>query len=63
MHPLATQVGLAKLSGEPHNFHLLTVLAIILCVATVTTVVFQRLRQPVVLGYLLVGLYVISKRT
>src|ERR1043166_2304646 len=33
-------------------------LALILCVAAVTTVVFRRLRQPVVLGYLLAGLIV-----
>jgi CPA2 family monovalent cation:H+ antiporter-2 len=33
-------------------------LAIVLCVAAATTVVFQRLRQPVVLGYLLAGLIV-----
>jgi CPA2 family monovalent cation:H+ antiporter-2 len=33
-------------------------LAIILTVAAVTTVVFQRLRQPVILGYLLAGLIV-----
>jgi monovalent cation:H+ antiporter-2, CPA2 family len=39
-----------------HEF--LTTLAIVLCVAAVTTVVFQRLRQPVVLGYILAGLIV-----
>ncbi|HEU4383617.1 MAG TPA: cation:proton antiporter [Anaeromyxobacteraceae bacterium] len=33
-------------------------LAVVLGVAAVTTVVFQRLRQPVVLGYLLAGLIV-----
>ncbi|HEX6882590.1 MAG TPA: cation:proton antiporter, partial [Planctomycetota bacterium] len=33
-------------------------LAIVLCVAAVTTVLFRRLRQPVVLGYLLAGLIV-----
>src|SRR5690349_348141 len=33
-------------------------LALVLCVAAVTTVVFQRLRQPVVFGYLLAGLIV-----
>ena len=32
--------------------------ALVLCVAAVTTVVFQRLRQPVVLGYLLAGMVV-----
>lgn len=33
-------------------------LALVLCVAAVTTVVFQKLRQPVVLGYLLAGMVV-----
>jgi CPA2 family monovalent cation:H+ antiporter-2 len=33
-------------------------LALVLCVAAVTTVVFQRLRQPVVLGYILAGLII-----
>lgn len=33
-------------------------LAMVLCVAAVTTVLFRRLRQPVVLGYLLAGLLV-----
>ena len=33
-------------------------LAVVLCVAAVTTVVFQRLRQPVVLGYLLAGMLI-----
>jgi len=33
-------------------------LALVLCVAAVTTVLFRRLRQPVVLGYLLAGLLV-----
>jgi CPA2 family monovalent cation:H+ antiporter-2 len=39
-----------------HGF--LQALAIVLCVAALTTVLFQRLRQPVVLGYLLAGLIV-----
>lgn len=39
--------------NSAHEF--LLALAIILCVAGVTTVVFQRLRQPVVLGYILAG--------
>jgi CPA2 family monovalent cation:H+ antiporter-2 len=42
--------------GESHAF--LTCLSVILCVAGVTTVVLQRLRQPAVLGYLLAGLIV-----
>src|SRR5512147_3198102 len=39
-----------------HQF--LVALAVTLGVAAVTTVVFQRLRQPVVLGYVLAGLIV-----
>ncbi|HSQ00060.1 MAG TPA: cation:proton antiporter [Candidatus Dormibacteraeota bacterium] len=41
---------------EPDVF--LRTLAVALCVAAVTTVIFQRLRQPVVLGYLLAGVVV-----
>src|SRR5512142_2544954 len=37
---------------------LLFAITVVLCVAAVTTVVFQRLRQPVVLGYILAGLIV-----
>jgi monovalent cation:H+ antiporter-2, CPA2 family len=37
---------------------LLANLAVILCVAAGTTVLFQRIRQPVILGYLLAGLIV-----
>ncbi len=33
-------------------------LTVVLCVAAVTTVLFQRLKQPVVLGYILAGLIV-----
>src|SRR5687768_644457 len=33
-------------------------LAIVLCVAAVATVVFQRLHQPVVFGYLLAGMII-----
>jgi K+:H+ antiporter len=36
----------------------LTALTIVLCVAAITTVVFQRLHQPVVLGYILAGVLV-----
>ncbi len=36
----------------------LRALTIVLCVAAVTTVVFHRLRQPVVLGYIIAGLIV-----
>lgn len=42
--------------SDPHAF--LQSLTIVLAVAAVTTVVFQRLHQPVVLGYLIAGLIV-----
>ena len=41
---------------DAHEF--LRSLTIVLAVAAVTTVVFQRLRQPVVLGYIVAGLIV-----
>src|SRR3954466_8492259 len=41
---------------DAHEF--LQTLAIVLCVAAVTTVVFQWLKQPVILGYLLAGMIV-----
>jgi monovalent cation:H+ antiporter-2, CPA2 family len=42
-----------------HEAHLfLQTLALVLCTAAVTTVVFQKLHQPVVLGYLLAGMFV-----
>lgn len=41
---------------DAHGF--LQTLAVVLCVAAVTTVLFQRLKQPVVLGYLLAGMVV-----
>src|SRR5688572_4701963 len=42
-----------------HDVHeFLKNLALVLCVAAVTTVLFQRLRQPVVFGYLLAGMIV-----
>ncbi len=36
----------------------LQTLTMVLCVAAVTTVVFQRLHQPVILGYLLAGMLI-----
>ena len=42
----------------PDVHDLLPSLAVILCVAAATTVLFQKLRQPVVLGYLLAGMIV-----
>jgi CPA2 family monovalent cation:H+ antiporter-2 len=41
---------------EAHDF--LRTLAVVLGVAAVTTVVFQRLKQPVVFGYLLAGIII-----
>src|SRR5688500_752999 len=42
--------------SDAHAF--LQNLALVLCTAAVTTVVFQRLKQPVVFGYLLAGMIV-----
>jgi len=42
--------------NNAHEF--LQNLALVMCVAAVTTVVFQRLRQPVVFGYLLAGMII-----
>jgi CPA2 family monovalent cation:H+ antiporter-2 len=41
---------------DSHSF--LQNLAVVMCVAAVATVVFQRLRQPVVFGYLLAGMII-----
>jgi len=41
---------------DAHQF--LQTLALVLCAAAVTTVIFQRLKQPVVLGYLLAGMVI-----
>lgn len=41
---------------DPHEF--LKTLTIVLCTAGVTIVVFERLRQPVLLGYILAGVIV-----
>lgn len=42
-----------------HDTHaFLSALTVVLCVAALTTIVFQRLRQPVILGYILAGLIV-----
>ncbi|HEX5035907.1 MAG TPA: cation:proton antiporter [bacterium] len=42
----------------PHGESFLISLAVVLGVAALTTVIFQRLKQPVVLGYLLAGFIV-----
>jgi len=49
---------LATSTSAASGASLLANLAVILTVSAITTVVFQRLRQPVVLGYLLAGLIV-----
>lgn len=41
---------------ETHHF--LATLTVVLCSAAVTTVLFQRMKQPVVLGYMLAGMIV-----
>ena len=52
-------LGTVLIAGaEAGGVNLLTDLAIILCVAAVTTVIFQRIKQPVVLGYLMAGMIV-----
>src|SRR3989304_5932074 len=38
--------------------HMLTELVMVLGVAALTTVLFQKLRQPVVLGYILAGMII-----
>jgi CPA2 family monovalent cation:H+ antiporter-2 len=54
-----TSILAATPAGVPAGgLDLLTDLALMMCVAAVTTVVFQRLKQPVVLGYLLAGVIV-----
>jgi CPA2 family monovalent cation:H+ antiporter-2 len=45
-------------AGHAGGADLLEQLALILCVAAVTTVLFQKIRQPVVLGYLLAGIII-----
>jgi CPA2 family monovalent cation:H+ antiporter-2 len=42
----------------PHLPHLITDLALILCSAGIVTLIFKRLNQPVVLGYIIAGLLV-----
>ena len=55
MDPVALAVA-TPVQGR--GLDLLTELALIMCVAAVTTALFQRLKQPVVLGYLLAGMLV-----
>lgn len=51
-------IALALLSASAPAHVSLLDLAMVLCVAAVTTVLFQRFKQPVVLGYLLAGIIV-----
>ncbi|MES1165114.1 MAG: cation:proton antiporter [Verrucomicrobiota bacterium] len=51
-------VALATAVAHDGALDILAALAIVLCVAAVTTVIFQRIHQPVVLGYLLAGVIV-----
>src|SRR5687767_4037399 len=50
--------AVAAPGAAPGVFDFLRDLSLILCVAALTTILFQRIRQPVVLGYLLAGLIV-----
>jgi CPA2 family monovalent cation:H+ antiporter-2 len=52
------QRALMTAAGGHGGIDLLAELALILCAAAVTTVLFQRIKQPVVLGYLLAGVLV-----
>src|SRR5687768_4278704 len=54
----AAMAGLGATVATHSAFDVLSSLAVILCVAAATTVIFQRIHQPVVLGYLLAGLIV-----
>src|SRR5690606_1332441 len=42
----------------PHLPYIITDLGLILAVAAITTLIFKRIRQPVVLGYIIVGVLV-----
>ena len=41
-----------------HDLHFIQDLATVMLIAGLTTVIFQRLRQPVVLGYIIAGVLV-----
>jgi CPA2 family monovalent cation:H+ antiporter-2 len=51
-------VKMKLFSMENHLPHLITDLALILGAALVTTLIFKRLKQPLVLGYIIAGLLV-----
>jgi CPA2 family monovalent cation:H+ antiporter-2 len=55
---MTTALALALPASSAGSASLLANLAVILTVAAVTTVLFQRLHQPVILGYLLAGVIV-----
>jgi CPA2 family monovalent cation:H+ antiporter-2 len=58
MAQASTLTAMASAAQQSNQLGVLTALAAILCVAAITTLVFQRIKQPVVLGYLLAGLIV-----
>jgi CPA2 family monovalent cation:H+ antiporter-2 len=63
IHKLAAPFSLVNKNAEVrstmHETHqFLSALAVVLCIAAVTTVVFQRLRQSVILGYILAGIII-----
>jgi len=41
-----------------HQSVLVEDLAVVLCVAAIVTVLFQKIKQPIVLGYLIAGIIV-----
>jgi len=55
---LAPDCGGRRVVLNPSAHAFLTTFALVLCTAAVTTVVFHRLKLPVILGYLLAGLVV-----
>ncbi|HEY0772357.1 MAG TPA: cation:proton antiporter, partial [Sphingobacteriaceae bacterium] len=59
-HPHSSAHGISYLVGYlmAHVPHLITDLALILAVAAVTTLIFKKINQPVVLGYIIAGFLV-----
>src|SRR5687767_14835962 len=56
-HVLTDNTG-QGLYADMHTGHFLQDLAIVMIVAGVVTIIFHRLKQPVVLGYILAGLII-----
>ncbi|MDZ4818901.1 MAG: cation:proton antiporter [Planctomycetota bacterium] len=58
-HLIGQHLDLSLFGAVQHDSHaFLQTLTVVLCAAAITTFVFQKLRQPVVLGYLLAGVVV-----